>query len=167
MQRFSHKAPSVLEKKIFKGFYHGQWTATILAIFYFPAPGRLQMKFKQHWPSLQRRSHLKFSTFFPIQIHMDRANLTSPKTGQMSIYDHSLRKLGRPPVPNNLCKDSATRHPQFWRRRFLKVITIYGHGGHLGQWTAAVLATFHSPSPGRLQMKFEQHWPRGSKGGVV
>ena len=34
-----------------------------------------------------------------------------------------------------LCKDSAQRHPQFRRRRFLKVFTMYGHGSHLVQWT--------------------------------
>ena len=83
------------------------------------------------------------------------------------MYDHYFRNFGRPPVPNDFCKDSATRHPWFWRRRFLKVFTIYGHGGHLGQWTAIILAVFHSPAPGRLQMKFEQHWPRGSRGEVI
>ena len=35
---------------------------------------------------------------------------------------------------------------------FLKVSTIYGHGGHLGQWTTTSLAIFHFPAPGRLQM---------------
>ena len=82
------------------------------------------------------------------------------------MYDHYFSNSGRSPVPDNLCKDSATRHPQFWRR-FLKVFTIYGHGGHLGQWTATILAAFHSPTPGRLQMKFEQHWPRRSRGEVI
>ena len=82
-----------------------------------------------------------------------------------SMYDHSY--FFRPPVPDNSCKDSATRHPQFWRRRFLKVFTIYGHGSPLGKWTATILANFHSPAPRRLQMKFEQHWPRGSRGEVV
>ena len=47
----------------------------------------------------------------------------------------------------------------FWRRRFLKVFIIYGHGGYLGQWIATILAIFHSPAIRRLQMKFEQHWP--------
>ena len=51
--------------------------ATILAIFHFPAPGRLQMKFEQHWPRGSRGGHLKFSTFFPIQMHRE-ANLTLP-----------------------------------------------------------------------------------------
>ena len=32
------------------GSHTGQWTMTILAIFRFPAPRRLHMKFKQHWP---------------------------------------------------------------------------------------------------------------------
>ena len=27
---------------------------------------------------------------------------------------------------------------------FFKVFTIYGHGGHLGQWTATILAIFHN-----------------------
>ena len=68
------------------------------------------------------------------------------------MYDHYFSFFCRPPVPDNLCKDSATRHPWFWKRRFLKVFTIYGHGGHLGQWTATILAIFHSPVPGRLHI---------------
>ena len=82
------------------------------------------------------------------------------------MYDH-LSNFGRPPVPDDLCKDSAPRHPLFWRRRFLKVFTIYGHGGHLGQWTATILAIFRSPNLRRFHMKFEQHWPRGFRGEVI
>ena len=67
----------------------------------------------------------------------------------MSIYDIYFSNFGRPPVPDDLCKDSAPRHPRFWRR-FLKVFTIYGHGGHLGQWTATILAIFRSPNLRRL-----------------
>ena len=81
----------------------------------------------------------------------------------MSIYNIYFSNFGRPPVPNDLCKDSAPRHPQFWRRRFLKVFTIYGHGGNLGQWTATILAIFHSPNLRWLHMKFVQNWPRGSR----
>ena len=36
------------------------------------------------------------------------------------MYDHHFSKCGRPPVPDNLWKDSAKRHPWFWRRRFFK-----------------------------------------------
>ena len=50
---------------------------------------------------------------------------------------------------------------------FLKVFNIYGHGGHLGQWTATVLAIFRSPNLRRLQMKFEHNWTRGFRGEVV
>ena len=51
---------------------------------------------------------------------------------EANLYDHYFSNFGRPPVPNDLSKDSAPRHPRFWRR-FLKVFTIYGHGSHLGQ----------------------------------
>ena len=47
---------------------------------------------------------------------------------------------------------------------FLKVFIIYGHGGHLGQQTATVLAIFRSPNLRRLHMKFEQNWLSGFKG---
>ena len=69
------------------------------------------------------------------------------------MYDHYFSNFGRPPVPDDLRKDSAPRHPQFWRRRFLKVFTIYGHGCHLGQQAATILAIFCSPNLRRLHMK--------------
>ena len=72
------------------------------------------------------------------------------------MYKNYFSNFGRPLVPNDLCKDSAPRHPQFWRRRFLKVFIIYGHGGHLGRWTATILANFRSLNLWRRHMKFEQ-----------
>ena len=86
------------------------------------------------------------------------------------MYHHYFSYFSRLPVPDNLCNDSAIRHPLFWRSRFLKLFLpyiVYGHRGHLGQWTATILAIFHSPAPRRLQMNFEQHWPRGSRGGCL
>ena len=83
------------------------------------------------------------------------------------MYDHHFSSFGRSPVPDNLCKDSDPIHHLFWRRRFLKVLNIYGHGDHLGQWTATILANFQVPVPRRLHIKFEQHWPRGFRGEVV
>ena len=50
---------------------------------------------------------------------------------------------------------------------FKKVFTIYGRGGHLGQQTVTIFAIFRSPTLRRLHMKFEQNWPRGSRGEVV
>ena len=83
------------------------------------------------------------------------------------MNNHYFSNFGRLLVPDDLCKDSATRLYRFWRRKFLKVFTIYGHGSHLGQWTATVLAIFHFSAKGRLQMKLEQHWPRDSIGEVI
>ena len=109
---------------------------------------------------LQRRSSLKFSTF-------SHTNLLCPykcigkqtwprrKKSQTLMYDHHFSKFGRSPVPDDLCKNSAPRYPQFWRRRFLKVFTVYGHGSHLGQWTATILGIFRFPNLRRLSMKFE------------
>ena len=83
------------------------------------------------------------------------------------MYDHYFSNLGRSPIPDDLCKDLATRHPQFWRRKIFKGFYHIGAWGHLGQWMATILAIYHSHAPRRLQMKFEQHWPRCSRGEVV
>ena len=83
------------------------------------------------------------------------------------MYDHYLSNFVRPPVPDDLCKDSAPRHPRFWRRRYLKVFTIYGHGDHLSQRTVTILAIFRSPNLRRLHMKFEQNWLSGFREEVV
>ena len=68
---------------------------------------------------------------------------------------NSFSNFGRSLVPDDLCKDSAPRHSRFWRRRFLKVFTIYGHGSHLGQPTMTILAIFCFPTLRWLHMKFE------------
>ena len=43
------------------------------------------------------------------------------------MYNHYFSNFGRPPVSDDICKDSATRHPPFWRTRFLKVFPIQMH----------------------------------------
>ena len=73
------------------------------------------------------------------------------------MYNNYFSNFGRPLVFDDLCKDTAPRHPRFWRRRFLWVFTIYGHGGHLGQRTANILAIFRSPNLRGLHMKFDQN----------
>ena len=70
------------------------------------------------------------------------------------MYNDYFSNFGRPPVPDDLCKDSAIRYPRFWRRRFLKVFTIYGHGDQFCQWTATILAIFCSPPPKEAPYKF-------------
>ena len=63
------------------------------------------------------------------------------------MYDNSFSNFGRPLVPDDSCKGSAPRHSRFWRRRFLKVFTIYGRGGHLGQRDRYHLSNFSFPHP--------------------
>ena len=152
------------------GSHLGQWTATSLAIFHSPNLRRLHLEFKQHWPRGFRGEFVWNSQ------HFSHTNVWCPykcigmqtwpcrKKISTSMYDHHFSNFGRPPVTDDLCKDSAPRHSLFWRRRFLKVFTIYGHGSHLGQWTATILAIFHSPNLRKLHIKFEQHWPRGFRG---
>ena len=41
---------------------------------------------------------------------------------------------------------------------FLRVFTIYGHGGHLGHVTRVPRANFRSPCPRRLHIKFGLDW---------
>ena len=118
------------------------------------------MKFEQHWP---RSFRGKVIQMYRAHTNAYRSKFDFAVKGQMSMYDHHFSNFGRPPVPDDLCKVSGIRHPRLWRSRFLKVYTIYQHGGHLGQWTATSLVIFHSPAPGRLHIKFEQQWPRGSR----
>ena len=42
------------------------------------------------------------------------------------MYDHHFSNFGRLPISDNLCKDSATKHPRFWRSRCLRVFTYMG-----------------------------------------
>ena len=47
---------------------------------------------------------------------------------------------------------------------FLKVFTIYGHGGHLGHVSWTIYANFGSPFPRRRHIKFGFDWPSGFRG---
>ena len=42
---------------------------------------------------------------------------------------------------------------------FLRVFTIYGHGGHLGQVTRIMLINFHFLVPESFHTKFSSEWP--------
>ena len=95
------------------------------------------------------------------------------------MYNNYFSNFGRPLVPDDLCKDSAPapppppppppqRHPWFWRRRFLKVFTIYWHGGNLRSVDHDHFSNLiYSPNLRRLHMKFEQNWLSGFRGEVV
>ena len=47
---------------------------------------------------------------------------------------------------------------------FLKVFTIYGHGGHLGHVTWTIYINFRSPFPRRPHIKFGFDWQSGFRG---
>ena len=47
---------------------------------------------------------------------------------------------------------------------FLRVFTIYGHGGHLGHVTLMPRTNLRSPYPRRLHIKFDFDWPSGFGG---
>ena len=44
---------------------------------------------------------------------------------------------------------------------FLRVFTIYGHGGHLDYVTLMLQTHFRYPYPRRLHIKFGFDWPSG------
>ena len=45
--------------------------------------------------------------------------------------------------------------------RFLKVFTIYSHGGHLGHVTSTIYINFYCPFLTMLHIKFGFDWPSG------
>ena len=42
---------------------------------------------------------------------------------------------------------------------FLRVFTIYGHGGHLGHVTRIMLTSFYFLVPESFHTKFSSEWP--------
>ena len=42
---------------------------------------------------------------------------------------------------------------------FLRVFTIYGHGGHLGHVTSIMSSDFHFLVPESFHTKFSSEWP--------
>ena len=65
------------------------------------------MKFEQHWTGGFRgvvfisQDFSQTNIWSPYKIHME-ANLTSPKKGQMSMYNCHFSIFGRSPVPSDL-----------------------------------------------------------------
>ena len=111
-------------------------------------------------PRFWRRRCLKV---FPIQMHRE-ANLTLPKKCQYTTFILAILVDLPSPMTDAKIQSQGILGSG---RRFLNVFTIYGHGGHLGQWTATILAIFRSTNLRRLHMKFEQNWQRTFRGEVV
>ena len=51
-----------------------------------------------------------------------------------------MKNLGSTHIDNATYQVSRSSVYWFWRRRFFKVFTIYGHGGHVGHVTQLVVA---------------------------
>ena len=81
----------------------------------------------------------------------------------MSTEDHHFSNSSRSPVPEDLCKDKAQGLILFWRRRFLKVFTIYGHSSHLGQWTALISFPQPKEAPHKIWATLDQRLRRRSR----
>ena len=167
MQRFSHKASLVLEKKIFKGFYiygHGghlgQWTATILAIFHSPAPGRLQMKFDHNWPRGKRFNHMAssilektiFKGFYQIWAWWP----------SWSTDSNHLRILSFPQHMEAPYEIWAKLAQQFQRRSFENVngrMDAHMHGqteGRMDDWQKVITIAHPEHSSGELKTKISK-----------
>ena len=63
-----------------------------------------------------------------------------------------------------LCGNRSTG---FGGEDFLKVFTIYGHGGHLGHVTWTIYTNFCSPIPMSLHVKSGFNWPSGFSLNIV
>ena len=148
----------------------GQWTATILAIFRSPNLRRLHVKFKQHWPRGFRGEVVWNSQ------HFSHTNVWSPHKpiGKQTWPRHKKVKRQCTTIilatlvdlPSlMICAKIQPKASSVLVRRLLKIFTIYGQCDHFGQWTETILAIFCASNLRRLHMEFEQHWPRGFRGG--
>ena len=79
---------------------------------------------------------------------------------------HHLYNLGRTEVSSDKYQVSRQSVNWFWRR-FLKVFTIYGHGGHLDHETQIPGISFCSLCIYRLHMKSGFNRPSGFRVEVV
>ena len=77
-----------------------------------------------------------------------------------------FQKLSSTLAPNAAYQVSRSSSFWFRRRRFFKVFTIYGHGGHLGHVASTVFFStdFRFHVPRRLQVKFDFNRSSGFRG---
>ena len=173
MQRLGHTGLILFWRrflKVFtlyeKGGHLGQWTATILTIFCPLSQGDSTWNSSNTGPpaseEIWNSQHFSHTNIWgPYKCIGMQTWYCCKKVKHQCMTGHYFSIFGRPSIWNDLCKDSAPRYPQFWRRTFLKVFTIYG------QQMATISAIFCSPNQRRLQMKFEQNWLRGFREEVV
>ena len=105
-------------------------------------------------------NHLKFSTFFPY-----KCMGTIQINAQGSKLDFTVKKVKHQHTTIILAilvdllfqMICAKIQPQgILEKKIFKCFTIYGHGGHLSQWTTTYSAIIRSLALRRLHMKSEQ-----------
>ena len=74
-------------------------------------------------------------------------NLTLAKHVSRSTKGNNLNNLDSTCIENATYKVSRSLVYWFWRKRFIKAFTTYGHGGHVGHVTQLICINFHSYSP--------------------
>ena len=98
---------------------------------------------------------INFHSLSPLRFHMSFGSI--------------ICNLGSARIDNATYQVSRSSVYWFWRRRFFKVFTIYGHGGHVGyvtqpicinfHVTQLICINFHSLSPLRFHMSFGSKLP--------
>ena len=135
------------------GSHLSQWTATILAVFLSPDLRWLHIRFEQHWPR-----GFRGEVWCPYQCI---GKQTWPSCKEVKRQCTTIILATLIDLPSSIICANIQPQGILYSGEDFKVFTIYGHGGHLGQWTTTILAIFHSPNLRRLHMKFEQQWSRG------
>ena len=85
------------------------------------------------------------------------ANVTKFDLGvkqSKSTQGDNLNNLGSTCIDNAIYQVSRSSVNWFWRRRFFKIFTIYGHGGNVGHVTQLICINFHFHSPISFHMSF-------------
>ena len=80
---------------------------------------------------------------------------------------HHLNNLGSTMVPYATHQVPRSLFHWFRRRRFLKVFTIYGRGGHLHHVTQLICMIFHSYSPVSFHLHLGFKWFNSEKKQVL
>ena len=95
---------------------------------------------------------LKFFTFSHTKAYVTKFDLDVKRS--RSTQGYYLNNLGSTHIDNATYQVSRSSVYCFWKRRFFKVFTIYGHGGHFGQVTQLICINFFSHSNLSFHMSF-------------
>ena len=112
---------------------------------------------------------IDYNTFvLPFLIQKPKGpNLALLENESRSTQCQHFSELANTQVPDAKSQVSSPSACLFWRRKYLKIFTIYGHDGHLGHVSLTILSKFHWHIQCRLNMKYDFNWPSGFWGKEV